>query len=242
MTVVSLEMSDEPFFITSGTISVTSILTPWWVLWYLLGLLYWRILLQVIPNRILDNKKLIIISTFIISLCAGFLPFNRFLPIQRTLSFMPFFFLGYCMRGKNLFIDHKYKGRSALFLILTMILPIFFSKYLGDLNQADLYGNPLVICCRILVFGLSIPMSIAFMNLCPNAPWIAKQGKMTMQYYIYHAFIICFLMKVVTKSELPTTFSSAVIYNLFIVIGIALLLKIPFIQKLTNPSSLLRRQ
>ena len=229
-------------FFTAGTISLTEILTPWWILWYLLSLFYWRLMIQVIPNKILENKKVIIISTFIISLCAGFLPFNRFLSVQRTLAFMPFFFLGYCMRGKNMFIATKYRIWSALFLVLTTILPIFFSKHLGDLNQAAPYGNPIVICSRMLVFGLSIPMSIAFINICPNTPWIAKQGKMTMQYYIYHALIIFILMKVVTKFGLPTTFLSAVIYTLLIVLCIPLLLKIPFIRKLTNPSSLLERQ
>lgn len=161
-------------FVTLGTISIRNMLTPWWVLWYLLSLFYWRIMLQVLPNKILEKKKLIMISTFAISLAAGFFPFNRFLSLQRTFAFMPFFFLGYSMKGKNLFLAPKYKLWSALFLVLTTMLPIFFSRYLGDLNQADPYSNPLNVCSRLLVFGLSVPMSIAFINLCPNTPLIAK--------------------------------------------------------------------
>ena len=226
-------------FIASGTISITDIFTPWWVLWYLLSLLYYRIILQVLPEKYLEHTRFIIISTFIISFIAGFLPLNRFLSIQRTLAFLPFFFLGYYMRGKNLFIASKYRIWSGLFLILTTALPIFFSKYLGDLNQADPYVNPLFVCCRIFVFGCSVPMSIAFINLCPNTTWTAKQGRMTMQYYIYHAFFIYILMKVVTRFGFPTTFLSAVMYTLLIIISLVVLLKSHFIQKLTNPSSLL---
>lgn len=226
-------------FVSSGTISIRNLLTPWWVLWYLLSLLFWRIMLQVFPNKMLEKTKLILISTFAISLAAGFFPFNRFLSLQRTFAFMPFFFLGYCMRGKNLFLAPKYRVWSALFLVLTTMLPIFFSRYLGDLNQADPYGNPLNVCSRLLVFGLSVPMSIAFINLCPNTPLIAKQGKMTMQYYIYHALFIKFiLIKFIAKYSLPTTFLSAMVYTLAITIGIALLIKIPLFSKLTNPSSL----
>lgn len=59
-------------------------LTPWWALQYLLSLIYWRLMLQIIPNKYLDNKKLIII--------AGFLPLGRVLSFQRLLSFMPFSF------------------------------------------------------------------------------------------------------------------------------------------------------
>ncbi len=149
---------------------------------------------------------------------------------------MPFFFIGYYMRGKNLFLPSKYKIVCALFLLFTILIPIFFPQYLGDLNQAEPYNNPFYVYCRILIYGLSIPMSIAFMNLCPTNMWIAKQGKLTIQYYIYHAFIIYILMKIVTKFGLPTSFGAAIAYVLLIMIVIGLLLKIPLFSKLTNPS------
>ena len=227
-------------FFSLGTLSLKSIITPWWVLWYLLSLLYWRVLIQIIPDKILNNTKLIILSTFAISLFAGFLPFNRLLSLQRTLAFMPFFFLGYCMRGKKLFIDAKYRKWCLLFLLATMTIPLFFSRYLGDLNQADPYGAPFRICSRLFVFGLSIPMSIAFMNLCPDTPWTAKQGKLSMQYYIYHAFIIYFFMIMVNRYSLPTSFLFVCLYSILIIALIGLLSYVPYFDRLTNPSSILK--
>lgn len=82
------------------SLSVRTILTPWFVLWYLLSLICWRLMLQIIPDRILNQTKLILIITFCISILAGFLPFDRMLSLQRTLSYMPFFFLGYYMKGR----------------------------------------------------------------------------------------------------------------------------------------------
>lgn len=228
-------------YVTMGTFSLRNIFTPWWVLWYLLSLFYWRFLLQIIPNKILNNTKLIIISTFVISLGAGFLPFDRFLSLQRTFAFMPFFFLGYSFRGKNLFIDVKYRKWCLLFLFATMILPLFFSQYLGDLNHADPYSSPIKVCSRLFVFGLSIPMSIAFMNICPNTPWIAKQGRLSMQYYIYHAFIIYFFMMAVSNFSMPTNFYFVVLYSIVITISIGLLSYFPYFDKLTNPSSIIRK-
>ncbi|MCH5177460.1 MAG: hypothetical protein J1F25_05505, partial [Prevotellaceae bacterium] len=87
-----------------GYISIKDVLTPWWILWYLLSLIYWRALLQIIPKKILQNTKLLIVASFAICILVGFLPFNRFLSLQRTFSFLPFFFLGYCLKEKNLFI------------------------------------------------------------------------------------------------------------------------------------------
>lgn len=144
------------------------------------------------------------------------------------------------MKGKNLFVAKRYRVWCALFLALTVILPLFFEDYLGDLNQADPYTNPFRLLSRLLVFCLSIPMSIAFISICPVRYWIAKQGKLTMQYYIFHAVIIFIFMICVSRYNFPTTFFSAVIYSLGITIGIMLLLKIPFIAKLTNPSSLFK--
>lgn len=78
-------------FIITGKFSLTEIFTPWWVLWYLLSLIYWRIMLQILPNKILSNTKLFITLAFLVSLFAGFIPVNRFLSLQRTFAFMPFF-------------------------------------------------------------------------------------------------------------------------------------------------------
>lgn len=78
-------------FVQTGVVSFKLLLTPWWVLWYLLSLIYWRLIIQLLPTKILNNAGIVIFASFCISLIAGFLPFNRFLSIQRTLSFMPFF-------------------------------------------------------------------------------------------------------------------------------------------------------
>ena len=90
----------EPFLIFhimariifNGGLTWNNLLTPWWLLWYLLSLIYWRVILQMIPDRILNNTKLILTATFSIGIFAGFLPFDRFLSLQRTLAFCPFSF------------------------------------------------------------------------------------------------------------------------------------------------------
>lgn len=149
-----------PRFIIKGG-SFGAIITPWYVLWYLLSLIYWRFMIQIIPNRILNNTKLILIVTFCISILAGFLPFGRLLSIQRTFSFMPFFFWGYCMRGKNIYLPNRYKPLSFLFLILVIVVPLFFPQFLGDLCHADPYGSAYGALKRIFTFGLAFLMSIA---------------------------------------------------------------------------------
>lgn len=220
-------------------IELKAILTPGWALWYLLSLLYWRLMLQVIPDKILNNIKPILICTFCVSILAGFLPFGTVLSIQRTLAYMPFFFLGYYMKGKNLYLPDKCKPFCVVFLIAMFAIPLFFPHFLSLLNSTP-YENYNGALKRMFVFCLAIPMSIAFINVCYNTPWIARQGKMSMQYYIYHILIIPTLLTVVDKMDIPMTFATAAIITIGIIIGIGILLKIPYVKMLTNPSSLIK--
>lgn len=226
-----------------STISIRRILTPWWVLWYLLSLLYWRTIIQVLPNRILERKRLLVITGFAIGIIVGFLPFTRFLSLQRTFSFLPFFLMGYCWQGKQMNIPKSFRFISILFLLGTLLIPYYIPAILGDLNQADPFGSVRSMCSRILIYCLSIPMSIAFINVCPSNKYTAEQGRKTMQYYIYHALMIWCLICVVNKYTLDinTSFIFSLIYSMMITAIIWCMLKIPFVNKLTNPLSAFRK-
>ena len=218
--------ADEP-------LSIRSVLTPWFMLWYLLSLIYWRLILQMIPDRILKHTKLVVITTFCIGILAGFLPFDRFLSLQRTLALMPFFFLGYCIKGKNLYLPDKYKLLCLVFLIVILATP---------------YKSVLGAAIRMMVFALAVPMYVAFVNVCYHSLWTARQGRMSLQYYLYHALlvppnsalIIPPLIMLAEKLNVPMTFVTAVIIIIGTIAILAVALKIPYVKALTNPSSALR--
>ena len=234
-------------FYVKHPLSVRSILSPWFMLWYLLSLIYWRLMLQIIPDKILKHKRLILITTFCISILAGYLPFDRVLSLQRTLALMPFFFLGYYMKGKNLYLSNKYKPLCVVFLIVILSILLFFPHRINDLLYATPYRSIYGAVIRMIAFAVAIPMSIAFINVCYNTPWIARQGRLTMQYYLYHALIIPPnsaiiippLILIAGKLNIPMSFIVAA----FIIVGITLVIcaicKIPFFRMLTNPSSFL---
>lgn len=227
------------FYVDS--LSIKTILTPWHMLWYLLSLIYWRVMLQFIPDKILKHSKWVLIFTFCISILAGFLPFNRVLSLQRTLSYMPFFFMGYYMRGKNLYLPDKYRPMSLLFLMVIFAFLFLFPHRMRYLLHAYPYGNLYGAAIRMVAFSLSIPMSVAFMNVCYNTPWIAQQGRMSLQYYIYHALIIPPLFLIADKMNIPMNFYTAVIITIIIALGIGVLLRILYFKMMTNPSSFIKK-
>lgn len=236
------------FFYTDEPLSIRSVLTPWFMLWYLLSLLYWRLMLQMIPDRILKHTKYVLITTFCIGILAGFLPFDRFLSLQRTLALMPFFFLGYYMKGKNLYLPDKYKLLCGVFLIVILAILFFYPHRINDLKFATPYKSIYGAAIRMMVFALAVPMSVSFINVCYHSSWTARQGRMSLQYYLYHvlivppnsALIIPPLIAIAEKLNVSMTFVTAVGIIMCTIAAIAVALKIPYIKALTNPSSALR--
>ena len=217
-----------------GTISLNSLLTPWWILWYLLCLIYWRLMIQFIPDKIINNTTLIIITTLIVNIVAGYIPFFSIFAIWKTLIFMPYFFLGYCMKDKSLFLPNKYKPICLLFIITTLVIAFFFPQFLISLTPGEPYGKILNFCIVFLI-------SIAFINICPTSSWIAKQGRFTMQYFIYHGFILLPLFVIIRFLNLPISLLSAIIYTILVTLLLGIASYLPYFDKLTNPSTLIKK-
>lgn len=216
-------------------------MTPWSVLWYLLCLLYWRIILYILPAKILNYKWLVILTSIIISLLAGFLPLGRVLSIQRALAFFPYFIIGYYMQEKNLFLEKKYKPLSFFVLLLTILIPIYLSDYvgLGVTMRASYYGNFNALIKRAFVFIVSIPMCVAFINVCPYNSWMARQGRFSLQYLIFHAIlVVCILDCAMVMYHLPNSPLACVFYSLGTIGVLIAFMKLPFVVYLTNPSML----
>jgi fucose 4-O-acetylase-like acetyltransferase len=75
--------------------SISYLITPFWILWYLLSLAFWRIMIQFTPKILLSLPLLYLIIATVIAIFGGLMPYGRILSIQRTFSFYPFFLFGF---------------------------------------------------------------------------------------------------------------------------------------------------
>jgi fucose 4-O-acetylase-like acetyltransferase len=226
--------------IIKGRFSLISFLSPWEEMWYLLCLVYWRTILQVIPDKVLKKSKLIIAITFCISMISGFFPLGYFLELQRALSLMPFFFLGYYTKGKSIFLPSKYKPLCLTLLVLSLFIPVIFPQYVQDLSHCSQYDSVYRMFYRTFVFIISIPISIAFINTCPHSHLLARHGRLTLQYYIYHYFLMIFIMMIINKLNVEMSILTVIVVILVIIIGLGIASYMPYFKNLTNPSSLLK--
>lgn len=81
-----------------NSFSFSYLYTPYWTLWYLLSLLFWRIMIQYTPKRLLEKPYLYLAIAVIVAVFCGLMPYGRIMSIQRTLNFYPFFLFGYYIK------------------------------------------------------------------------------------------------------------------------------------------------
>ena len=150
------------------------------------------------------------------------------------------------MKGRNLYLPDKYKPLCMLFLTgILAIASLFFHHRINDLYYATPYQSIHGAAIRMISFALAVPMSIAFVNVFCKPIWAARQGKMTLQYYLFHALVIPNhtsptippLIVLAGKLNLPMSLGTAAAIAIAVTLGISLALKIPGVRMLTNPSS-----
>jgi fucose 4-O-acetylase-like acetyltransferase len=234
--------------ILGGKIGIDMLFIPYWTLWYLLSLIFWRIMFQFSPNSLLKNMHLYILITLIVAVFSGLLPNGRVLSIQRTLNFYPFFLCGYYMNQKGMIqlVISKYKpfvvtssvfiGGSILALILLNLYPI---DNMLLLRGADHYGFSLF-PAKIYLLTCSFLLSIIFCNLfyliLNNCKVLSVVGRDSLFFYLYHGIIIKFAIKpIISHFGLPQSLPFMMLYCLIIIVMLYLMSKVKLFRWIANP-------
>ena len=225
-------------FLMCGQFKYSLLLIPWWALWYLLSLIFWRIMLYYTPKRLIENPLLYLAIVFLISLLSGFIPHGKILSIQRTLSFYPFFLLGYYFRQGTLKSKPWSDTVSYIIMMVTVTL-IVFHLY-PDNSRVLLQGlgrySFTEIPAKIYVLLLSTISSVSLFNIVKGNKLLANIGRDSMLYYVYHGFIIYFILSpLVEQFSLPMSFPFMLIYIAVIMTLIYYMGKIKLFKFLVHP-------
>ena len=232
----------------TGKLIYSLIVIPRWALWYLLSLVCWRLILYFIPRNLRENKPLLILLIcFAISLLGGFLPINKQLSLQRTMAFLPFFFLGYY--STRIDIKH-YISKIPKAIPVTVLLAVFlFMYYCMNYDFTIIQGgsssywikpgiSPIFYCLSRAAFLLSA-MIISFMVLCliKTSALFAQWGTKTLAIYVYHTFLILFMLYLIRQGILPQNSILLFFYAAAITIVLVYLSRFKLFNILLNPVS-----
>lgn len=210
---------------------------PYGILWYLMCLVYWRLLTYYTPQSLLKRPVVHLLLAFLIAVLSGLTHLGNFLAIQRALNFYPFFLLGYYYR-QGAIGGQWWKNIALHASIVVVLLPIIFWLYphCGNvLNGADHYTIS-DIPQKILILISSTAMSLLVFNTFGDYRWLRPIGKDSLFYYLYHIYLLMIVIAPVVKYyNLPLSFPFMLLYTA-IIMGLLLLLhKVRFLRWLTNP-------
>ena len=196
-----------------GGLTVNRLLRPSFHLWYILSLIFWRLFLQLIPQKILDYKIVMMVVSFAISLAVGFVPISGELSFQRTFVYWPFFLIGYYIkqtdligyiRGRNMFM--------ATIICVTLVIatycyiPVMYSNVCYCNLPSDFIIRALqllvasVLCGCFLIIGKE------------ELPILTELGKYTLMIYLLHPPLVKIMKMICIKlGHTPNVLSAIVI-------------------------------
>ena len=232
---------------------VRYLITPDYHLWYLLSLAYWRLMLYYLPERWLSHRCLVLVICFVISLSAGFIDVGEPLSLQRTLTHLPFFMLGYYTSDIDI---RKYINKipflvaaGALFAVFCLFFFVLQESYsyvfYGSIpywtdNWPETFTRFL---CRCLFLPSAIVMSVLVMRVVSAWKTLAKWSSVTLFVYIYHPLLSQGLLKQTTANGLiPKSDFMLLVYAIVITALLVFLSRYKVLQLLMNPSDWVRRR
>lgn len=211
----------------------TNFYTPSFALWYLLCMIYWRVAVYCIPEKVLKSPWFVA-SSFALTFIPVLLNVNYF-SFARCISFFPFFLIGWICRESHFetTLDNASRRLKVILLcgaFVSCIMAIFLPEdiYWGHLPIGESVPETLLYKVVSWVIALLIPTGIYI--LMPKNKGI-DEGRYTLFYYLFHTILLFPVFDLIVK-HLPKNYVVTVIVLVLIVGIIFLLRKIPFLDKM----------
>lgn len=169
-------------------------LQPYWLLWFLWSLFFWKLLLPVVYCF-----RFPVVVSIIIAVLAGYCPeTGYYLGLSRTLTFFPFFVLGYTLSPAFFQrLQNNHRGFFITVVLLAFILFWYFNKlpsqwFYGSLSYSALGFNHWTAgFIRLLIYSVSFLVGVCVIALIPNKLLsITAFGERSLYIYIWHGFFI----------------------------------------------------
>lgn len=169
--------------------------------WYLLSLCLWYLLIPLIHNY---KARQVIPITIVISLFVGLdSTVGTFLSLSRTITFFPFFCMGYFFTPEKLegLLSKKFRIPSAIFLGVLLLLFLWkgncFAPYIrftyGASSYSDILKKDYLIrgpLLRLAWYVVSVICSLAVLYIVPRKQmWFTRIGQRTLSVYVLHILI-----------------------------------------------------
>lgn len=182
--------------------NIYELLSPAWTLWYLLVLIYYKAIIQIIPNKYINLSFLIL--TILQSLLIGFVHWIGYpLSLSRFFVFLPYFIAGYLLKEKSDLskIKNFPTVLSSGILLITICVSFFvnsnfdrilFGSFSYDISNTEIVSACL---CRGLCYIITPILMITFSTVIIKYNICSFLGKYTLGIYLFHSIILKVIKK-----------------------------------------------
>lgn len=228
------------------------LLKPKYTLWYLICLIYWRLIVILIPpNLLLKAPSVILAFCFSISILGGFLPV-KILELQRAMTFLPFFFMGYYSTEIDLkkWLSKIHIGIAIISVLASFLFIYFYMNFdmsfvlPGKMSYWSYPSlSPTVLClARCLFILFAIFVGIMILRLVRVQPMMAKMGEATLAIYVFHSFLTQGVRFIIKQGYFPGNEVSLFIIAVVITIGLAYLSRFKIVKIMLNPVTYVKKE
>ena len=206
-TVIPFIIFNTIWMFTQGTaINKINFFKPIYVFWYLLSLFFWRVTV-----KYFDRVKGIVILAFIVGIYCGCIgEAERFFSISRTVSFFPYFILGYKFKKESIDKIRKVPkiysiaaiiGAFAItiYLNIKQIMPVKMYELIQSYSATKL-DNIHGMILRGTIYIIAVVIIFALVNLMPDKEFpVTIYGQRTLCIYVLSSFVIIPIHRLMTN-------------------------------------------
>lgn len=227
-------------FFAKGTGITVNFVNPYWIMWFLLCLIYWRLVVSLFRFQ---KRLLILFIALVISIMSGYIDqIGHHLSLSRAIVFFPYFLLGYFLEKGHFntlvfFCSKKIKLMITIIIFL-MEAGIFYyvraiqpQWFYGSLSYLQLgYSGWAAGGYRLILFLLTIFNLLLFFWIIPaGKTFYSILGRKTIYPFILHGFIVKGLVFSGFYSHINSSFT--LFYLISFALGTLLLLNSRYLQK-----------
>ncbi|MFG5778454.1 acyltransferase family protein [Comamonas sp. J-3] len=224
-------------FHAAGKMGTIQYATPYWLMWFLLALLLWRLVLP-----IWSQVRWAFPVALLLGLAAAFSKeVGYYLSLSRALAFFPFFLLGSLLANRDLF-PHVPK---AVVAIVSVVILLVTAYYLQGMNRLVIYRSVALISLGLgtlqavfvyTALTIAALAGIALLQLVPsrNIRGITSLAVGIIGAYLIHGMLVRFVLpSLLSRAVVPSDWvflaTSTVVAAAIVVVCSHLAIKLPYL-------------
>ena len=174
--------------LVTGEYFRTDYTTPFWLAWFLMVMLIYKLITPLVSRATLQQKYLVLVCAVALALFSSCIPHLGYrFSLARAVTFLPYFIFGMIWKEADL-----HPGNKHFWLILACASGVFMSvqKYIIPDVLYGVTGTPLQRAINYITACIWIMFLMSWTPDRELSPTISRVGRNTLPVFLFHGLVI----------------------------------------------------